>query len=81
MATKLTLTVDEQIVKEAKSYAKQTGRSLSEIVENYLAMLVADDYTDKGISHKLKKLVGAVNLPNDFDEKKEILKYLERKHL
>jgi hypothetical protein len=31
MTTKLTLTIEEDIIKKAKSYAKHTGRSLSEL--------------------------------------------------
>jgi predicted CopG family antitoxin len=32
MTTKLTLTVEEDVIKKAKSYAKQTGRSLSDVI-------------------------------------------------
>ncbi|GEM_PF-1491281 len=42
MATKLTLTVEERIIEKAKAYAKQTGRSLSELVENYLDTALLD---------------------------------------
>lgn len=33
------------------------------------------------ISDKLKKISGNIILPTDFDEKKELLNYLENKHL
>jgi len=36
MTTKLTLTLQKSTIEKAKSYAKQTGRSLSELVEKYL---------------------------------------------
>ena len=32
MTTKLTLTVEEEVIKKAKKYAKKTGRSLSELI-------------------------------------------------
>jgi hypothetical protein len=35
--SKLTLSVDERVVSRAKRYAKQSGVSLSEMVEGYLA--------------------------------------------
>ena len=35
MKTKLTLTLDKEVIKEAKAYAKDHGQSLSKIVENY----------------------------------------------
>jgi formiminotetrahydrofolate cyclodeaminase len=80
MTTKLTLTVEKSIIERAKSYAKNTGRSLSELIENYLETITKDNGNQE-ISHKLKKIVGAVNLPKNFDEEKELRSYLEKKHL
>ena len=80
MATKLTLTVEEDVIKKAKSYAKKTGRSLSELVEKYLETLTEEHVEAKQISPKLKKLVGSVKLPENFDEKKELNAYFESKH-
>lgn len=82
MATKLTLTVEGRIIEKAKSYAKQTGRSLSELVENYLGTLVEEENKDlRQVSPKLAKIIGSVKLPDDFDEKKELGAYFEKKHL
>jgi hypothetical protein len=36
MNRKLTLTVEEEIIIRAKAYAEETGRSLSDLVQNYL---------------------------------------------
>lgn len=72
MATKLTLTVEERIIEKAKKYAKQTGRSLSELVENYLGTLVEENQDLQQVSPKLRKIIGSVKLPDDFDEKKEL---------
>jgi len=80
MTTKLTLTVEKTIIERAKSYAKSTGRSLSELIENYLETITQDNNTEK-ISPKLNKIVGAVKLPKNFDEQKELRSYLENKHL
>lgn len=81
MTSKLTLTVEEGVIKKAKSYAKQTGRSLSELVENYLNILTDEDKDMQQISPKLEKIIGAVKLPDDFDEKTELRAYFENKHL
>lgn len=81
MTTKLTLTVEESTIKKAKLYAKHTGRSLSELIENYLETLTEDKVNKNDLSFKLKKIVGAVKLPNDFDEKAALNAYLENKHL
>ncbi len=36
MTTKLTLTVEKSVIERAKSHAKNSVRSLSELIENYL---------------------------------------------
>ncbi len=80
MVTKLTLTVEKAIIERAKSYAKNTGRSLSELIESYLETLT-DESTESELSPKLKNLVGSVTLPEDFDESKELRSAIEKKHL
>jgi hypothetical protein len=80
MTTKLTLTVEKTIIDRAKSYAKKTGRSLSELIENYLENITDENY-DSDLSPKLKKLVGSVKLPEDFDEEIELRSSIEKKHL
>ena len=80
MTTKLTLTVEKSIIERAKVYAKSTGRSLSEIIENYLEN-ITNDYDDADLSPKLRNIVGAVQLPKDFDEETELRNALEKKHL
>jgi hypothetical protein len=81
MTTKLTLTVEKQVIIRAKSYAKQTGRSLSDIIESFLEDLVVDESSSKTLSPKLKRIVGRVKLPKNFDEDKELKSYLQKKHL
>ncbi|MDP3443937.1 MAG: DUF6364 family protein [Ignavibacteria bacterium] len=36
MATKLTLTIDKEIIKKAKNFAQEKNKSVSRIVEEYL---------------------------------------------
>lgn len=81
MTTKLTLTVEKTVIEKAKSYAKRTGRSLSEIIEKYLESITNEEKNNDQLSPKLKKIVGAVKLPKNFDEEKELRAYLEKKHL
>lgn len=80
MTTKLTLTIEKSVIERAKSYAKNTGRSLSELIENYLETITQEN-DDEKLSPKLKKIVGAVKLPKNFDEEKELRSYFESKHL
>lgn len=81
MTTKLTLTVEKSVIEKAKFYAKETGRSLSEIVEDYLVTITSEEDNTSNLSPGLKKLLGAVKLPNDFDEEAELREYFEKKHL
>ncbi len=80
MNTKLTLSVDKQVIERAKLYAQKTGRSLSELVSVYFESLIYDEEKTRNISPKIKKLLGSVKLPNDFDEENERRSYLEKKH-
>jgi Family of unknown function (DUF6364) len=82
MTTKLTLSIDKRVVEKAKQYAKRTGRSLSEIIEEYLETL-ASEYVPKPdeMSIKLRKIIGVVKVPKNFNEKKVKHVYLENKHL
>lgn len=80
MTTKLTLTVEKSTIEKAKFYAKQTGRSLSEIIETYLEK-ITQDKVEGDVSSKMNKILGSVKLPSDFDEEKELRTYFENKHL
>ncbi|HTD41625.1 MAG TPA: DUF6364 family protein [Mucilaginibacter sp.] len=69
MTSKLTLTIKDSTIKKAKLYAKHTGRSLSKLIENYLETLTEENTNRSNLSPKLKKIVGIVKLPEDFNEK------------
>ena len=62
---KLTLSINQTIIEEAKAYAKSNGKSLSRIVEEYLKSLAKPEKLDKPKStHQLvMELKGAVKLP------------------
>lgn len=80
MTTKLTLTIDDSVIAIAKKYAKQKGKSLSDIVENYLMSLTSKQNKEENISPRILKLMGAIELPEDFDYKKELAKGLSKKY-
>ena len=82
MNTKLTLTIEQSIIERAKKYARQRGRSLSDIVENYLKVVTKDTVeTDIVITPLTKALRGSFKAPADFDYKKELTKRLSEKYL
>ena len=41
MQTKLTLRLDEELIQRAKSHSKRTGKSVSQLVADYFALLEA----------------------------------------
>ena len=81
MNTKLTLTIEQAIIKRAKSYAKEKGRSLSDIIENYLKAITKEEKTEEELSPLIKSLRGSFKTPKSFDYKKELSKGLSEKYL
>lgn len=80
MITKLTLTVEKDVIDQAKAYASLKGRSLSDLVENYLKTLVQKEKTINEFSPKVKRLLGAVKVSENFDYKKELESTLNEKY-
>lgn len=80
MQTKLTLTLDQGIIEEAKLYAKDKGRSLSELIENYLKVVLESSSKEVKLSKSISNLKGAIKLPNDFDYKEELSESLSEKY-
>ncbi len=80
MQTKLTLTLEQNIIEQAKLYAKDKGRSLSELIENYLKVVLDDNQHKVKLSPSIKKLKGAIKLPENFDYKKELTESLSAKY-
>jgi hypothetical protein len=81
MQTKLTLTIEQEIIQVAKNYAKSKGKSLSEIIENYLKTFANFDKKGNELSPKVNELLGVVSLSEDFDYKKMLSEELIKKHL
>ena len=81
MNTKLTLTIEQTIIKKAKKYARQKGRSLSDIIENYLKIITKDkEKSDIEITPLTKSLKGSFKAPDEFDYKKQLTKGLSEKY-
>ena len=80
MTTKLTLTVEEKVINSAKKYASKKGKSLSHIVENYLKSIASKEGDETELSPKVRKLMGSVKLPKNFDYKKELSSALSKKY-
>ena len=82
MDAKLTLNIDKDVARKAKVYARKEGRSLSDLVENYLKLLTKNSaIEDSEYTPRVKALLGSVTLPKDFDYKKELVDALVKKYL
>lgn len=83
MNTKLTLTIEQEIIEKAKDYAKGKNRSLSDIIENYLKTLTLKERKQKGkkLNPVVDSLRGSFKMPKDMDYKKELKNRLEEKYL
>lgn len=80
MTTKLTLTIDDSVIDSAKKYARQKGKSLSDIVENYLKSIATPEDTTEKLSPKVMKMMGVIKLPQDYDYKKVLGDALAKKY-
>jgi hypothetical protein len=80
MITKLTLTLNQQVIESAKAYAKRNGKSLSSIVESYLRSLEQTEEKKQTLSPEVKRLLGSVKLSKNFDYKKELQEAMIKKH-
>ena len=82
MSTKLTLTMEEKVIRKAKRYAKEQGRSLSGIIENYLKVIIQEENKDKKeITPLVKSLKGSFKAPESFDYKKELTERLADRYM
>lgn len=83
MNTKLTLTIEEDIIERAKNYAKKKNRSLSDIIENYLKALTEKEQKPKEqkLNPIIESLKGSFKMPKDMDYENELRERLEKKYL
>ncbi len=82
MDKKLTLRLDEQVIKRAKKYAKRRKTSLSKMIEAYLDGLTrnAGGEDEEEITPLVKSLSGVIDLSAEVDYKKEYREYIEKKY-
>ncbi|RYY05774.1 MAG: hypothetical protein EOP43_08125 [Sphingobacteriaceae bacterium] len=84
MNTKLTLTIEQELIQKAKEYAKQKNRSLSDIIENYLKILLTKEEKKESSTYLTpitKSLKGSFKIPEDFDCEKELATRREQKYM
>jgi len=81
--TKLTLSMEPEVVYRAKQYAKKRHISLSKLIQDYLDQLSKHKPDpDNEIDSDILELTGILKgkIPDDIDLKEERYQYLKRKH-
>lgn len=82
MNTKLTLTIEKEVIKTAKEYAKDKGQSLSDLVENYFKLITRDrrEIQSEQLSPRIQRLRGIMTIDDDFDYKEVLTEELSKKY-
>lgn len=81
MNSPLTLTLDQSVIKQAKQYAQSQGRSLSDLVEEYLRNLIEEQESTSEFSPLIQSLMGSIQLDDDRDYKEILVEELVKKYL
>jgi len=80
MDKKLTLSLNEQVIENAKIFAKKNKISLSKLIENYLQSIAENRTKDIEITLLVKSLSGVIELPTNFNIRDEYTDYLIEKY-
>lgn len=79
MQTKLTLRLDDALVRRAKRYSARSGRSVSRLVSDYFALIDSElDADGAELTPRVRSLVGA--FADQTVSEDDYKRYLERKH-
>lgn len=80
MNTKLTLRLDDQLIKSAKEYSTKTGKSISKIVSDLFVIIKNEKLKNScSITPTVQSLKGVLK-HSEFSEK-DYKNYLEEKYL
>jgi hypothetical protein len=79
MQTKLTLRLDEALIRRAKRYSSRTGKSVSRLVAEYFTLMDATDAAvEPDLTPRVRSLLGA--LAQAGVDEQDYRRHLEAKH-
>jgi hypothetical protein len=83
MYTKLTLNIEQDVVENAKIYAKSQKRSVSKLVEEYLSSISLNKKANENnsLGPITKELVGIIKIKKSVDYKDVLSDALMEKYL
>ncbi len=82
--SKLTLMIDNSVLETAQKYAKAQGKSLSNLIEDYLKTISKDLQTIEQnieLSPSIKSLLGSVKLSDNVNDKDMLADEIMKKYL
>ncbi len=81
---KLTLYLDEEVIRQAKEHARRSGSSVSDMVEKYLSEKTGsgrrEEAAEDSIPAEFATFYGVVSVPDDFDEKETLRDFRLDRH-
>jgi hypothetical protein len=80
MNSKLTLTIDDHIIKKAKVFARERKSSLSDMIEQFLKILIKDSEIPE-ISDQVKSMKGSFKMTVDNDYREVFIQELTKKYI
>jgi Family of unknown function (DUF6364) len=81
MDTKLTLSIDKNVIEQAKEYARKRNTSLSKLIENYLLSVTKLGAKKREqITPLVRSLSGVLKLPGGIDSKNKYVSHLASKY-
>lgn len=79
MQSKLTLRLDDDVIRRVKRYSARSGKSLSRLVEDYFALISAGlEASGLDLTPRVRSLLGALSSARVSED--DYRKHLEDKH-
>jgi len=80
MNAKLTLSLEKEIIEQAKEFSRKQHKSLSKLVENYLRQITRSAPEKEGITPLVAELSGLIKPERAKSRKDEYADYLTEKY-
>jgi len=80
MQTKLTLSLEKDVIEHAKAFSRRQHKSLSKLVENYLRQITSAASEKEAITPLVSELSGVIRSEAVDKRKKEYAEFLAEKY-
>ena len=79
MNTKLTLRLDDKLINRAKRYSDRSGKSVSQLVADYFALIETDEpIPGTELTPRVRSMIGSLKGASTTEE--DYRRHLEEKH-